>query len=476
MSSLPGTVESLPPVAATLRDSLGRILPLAWPVFIGQVAVLAFSTLDTVLVARYAAVDLAALSVGAAVYITVFLGLMGVVLAVSPLAGQMYGAKKHLAAGHQLHQAVWLALAMSLLGSIVLLNPGWFLNLSESSPEVAAKVRAYLGFLALSLPASLMFTAYRGFNTAVSRPKAVMVIQLCGLAMKVPLSLLFVYGFSLGPVQLPAMGVAGCGLATALVMWGQALLAYAIIRRQAFYADFGLHRSGLARPDRAAILSQLKLGLPMGFIILVEVTGFSFMAIFIARLGANPVAGHQVVANLVALMFMMPLALANATSTLVAQRIGANAMADARRVGWHGLEIGLIAATLLGALVFFGRHHILRIYTHDEAIIAAALPLLAWLWFFHVADAAQTLANFVLRAHRMTTLPSIIYVFALWVVGLGGGYVLAFHAPSWVSPSLQGARGIWAASTVGLAVAGVAMCSLLAWVHSKEMPRREPAP
>lgn len=455
-----------------MLDSLQRIAPLAWPVFIGQIAVLAFSTLDTMLVARYAAVDLAALSVGAAVYITVFIGLMGVVLAVGPIAGQMFGANDRLGAGRQFHQAIWLALALSCLGSLVLLLPGPLLDLSQSSHEVTQKVRAYLAALAVSLPAALLFSAYRGFNTAVSRPKAVMAIQLGGLALKVPLSMLFVYGFDattpFGHLRLPELGVMGCGIATAIVMWGQVLLAWVVIRRQPFYADFGLHRSGLMRPDRASIVSQLVLGLPMGFTILVEVTGFSFMAIFIARIGTTAVAGHQIVANLVSLMFMVPLALANASSTLVAQNIGAREFAAARRVGWHGLEIGVIAATLLGGLAYFGRHQILRAYTNDALIIAAALPLLAWLWVFHIADAAQTLAGFALRAHRVTTLPSLIYLLVLWGVGLGGGYALAFHSQAWAPASMWGARGFWAASTVGLVLAALSMSALLAKVHRIE--------
>ena len=64
-----------------LRQGVRRIAPLAWPVFVGQVAVLAFGTIDTVMVARTTAIDLAALAVGAAVYISVFVGLMGTVLA-----------------------------------------------------------------------------------------------------------------------------------------------------------------------------------------------------------------------------------------------------------------------------------------------------------------------------------------------------------------------------------------------------------
>ena len=202
----------------------------------------------------------------------------------------------------------------------------------------------------------------------------------------------------------------------------------------------------------------------MGAGILVEVTGFAFMAIFIARLGTTPVAGHQIAVNLVSMMFMLPLALGNASSTLVAQRIGAGETAAAERLGWHGLGIGLAVAALMGGAIVLTREPVLRLYTHDAAVIAAALPLLAWVAVFHIADAAQTIAAFVLRAHKVVVVPMVIYVAALWGVGLGGGYALAFNVPGSVPQALQGAPGYWFAATVGLVLAGVALSLILAWV------------
>jgi MATE family multidrug resistance protein len=168
-----------------LRRGVRRIAPLAWPVFVGQVAVIAFSTVDTVMVARTSAIDLAALAVGASVYISIFVGFMGTVLAVGPIAGQLYGAGKLLETGHEAQQAAWLGLALAVPGCLLLLAPEPFLALARSEPAVAARVRQYLDGLAFALPPALVFTAFRGFNVAVSRPKAVMALQLGGLALKV---------------------------------------------------------------------------------------------------------------------------------------------------------------------------------------------------------------------------------------------------------------------------------------------------
>ena len=143
---------------ATLSGSARRIAPLAWPVYVGQVSVLAFSTVDTVLLARYGAPDLAALAVGAAAYITVFIGFMGVVMALAPIAGRRFGARDLEGTGRQVHQALWIALVLSVAGSTLLAFPHPFLWLAQASPEVADKVRGYLLALAFSLPASLLFT------------------------------------------------------------------------------------------------------------------------------------------------------------------------------------------------------------------------------------------------------------------------------------------------------------------------------
>jgi MATE family multidrug resistance protein len=450
-----------------LRHGARRIAPLAWPVFVGQLAVIAFSTIDTVLVARTTATDLAALAIGAAVYISVFVGLMGTVLAVGPIAGHLYGAGKLRESGHEAQQAMWLGLALAVPGCLLLLVPDPFLALARAEPAVAAKVRAYLQGLAFALPPALVFTAYRGFNVAVSRPKAVMAMQIGALMLKLPVSAVLVFGFAsptpLGELRIPALGAAGCGVATAIVMWCQFAAAAIVLRRDPFYRRFGLGRgSTFAPPRRSHLAALLRLGVPMGMAVLVEVTGFTFMAFFVSRIGATAVAGHQIAANMVSLMFMLPLAIGNAASTLVAQRVGAGDAADARRIGWVALEIGVLLAAVLGSAVYVLRERVVGLYTANPVIVAAALPLLAWVALFHIADAAQTIAAFVLRAYRIATVPLLVYIVALWGIGLAGGYLVAFD-PAGISPAwMHGARGFWSMSTLGLAAAGLGLTALLA--------------
>ncbi|MFX5574660.1 MATE family efflux transporter, partial [Acinetobacter baumannii] len=83
------------------------------------------------------------------------------------------------------------------------------------------------------------------------------------------------------------------------------------------------------------------LGIPIGMSYFIEVTAFTLMAVFIARLGAVPVAGHQIAANVGTVLYMLPLSIASATSTLVAQAIGGGNMAEAKKIGRAGIRLAV---------------------------------------------------------------------------------------------------------------------------------------
>jgi MATE family multidrug resistance protein len=438
-------------------DSVRRLVPQAWPVLVGQLAVMMFGTVDTLMMGRVGPQDLAALAVGSAAYVSIFVGLMGVVLAVGPIAGRQFGADDLPGAGRSFVQAQWLSLLMCIPGCVILWFPDPFIWLAQLDATQADKVRAYTRPEAFALPAALLFTSFRGFSIAISRPKAVMAMQLTGLAAKVPLNAALVFGW--GPI--PAMGVAGCGWATAIAMTSQAAVALLLLRRDAFYKPFRIPYLWQTKPDGKEMWGLVRLGLPMGGSILVEVTGFTFMAFFIARLGATPVAGHQIAVNLVAMMFMSALALATAAGTLVAQHLGANQNREARIVGRHAMTLATLVAAALGAVVALAREPIVAMYTSNPEAAAAALPLLVWVWFFHLGDALQTVAAYVLRAYQVATLPMVIYVVALWGLGIGGGYALAFGAHG------AGAVGFWQAATAGLMAAALLLSLLLRRVFNQ---------
>ena len=296
-------------------------------------------------------------------------------------------------------------------------------------------------------------------NAAVSRPMVTMVINLTVLGLKAPLNAVFMYGW--GPFD--AMGGAGAGVATALLAWLALGMSVAIWRLDRFYDRF--RSASVHGPRWERLRELLRLGLPIGLSTLFEVTSFTFMAVLIARLGATSVAGHQIVANLVAILFMVPLSLGIATSVLVAQSLGSGAPRVARMAAVRGFRLALGVALVAAALLWLLRGPIVQLYTSNPDVARMALSLLGLAALFHVFDAVQGMGSFVLRGYRQTFWPMVIYGVALWGLGLGGGAWLAYN-PSFLGPP-RGAAGFWEAATFAIGITAAA----LAWLAAFEARR-----
>lgn len=430
-----------------------RVAVLAWPILIGQLAVIANGVIDTMMTARYSATDLAALGLGASIYISVFVGLSGVMQALSPTIGQLYGARKLDAIGFEVRQGVWLTFFLSAVGAVALCFPQPLLSIAQAPVELNEKVEQYLRILALALPTTLGFRIYASLNTAISRPRRVMAIQLGALLLKIPLNALFIFG-GLG---LPAFGSPGCAMATAVTSWIALLAGWMLLRYDDFYTQFKIFGQGLGKPVWAAQAALLRLGVPMGLSYLIEVTAFAFMALFIARLGSHAMAAHQITANFGTVLYMLPLSIASATSIVVAQEIGAGRFHAARLAGNAGIRLGTLLAVLLGMVVWLAREQIIDIYTPDASVAAAAMPLFFFIAFYQLFDALQVGTAFVLRAYKIAIVPTLMYAVALWGVGLSGGYLLGFNVLGNTPAFLQGAAGFWLGNSLSLALVGAAL-------------------
>jgi MATE family multidrug resistance protein len=421
---------------------------------VGQLAVITNGVIDTMMTARYSAIDLAALGLGASVYVSVFVGLSGVMQALSPTIGQLYGAKKYDAIGHQVRQGVWLAIFLSLVGSVLLLFPDPLLNIAKAPPQLDTKVREYLALLALALPATLGFRVFAALNTAVSRPRIVMTIQVGTLLLlKLPLNALLIFG----GFGLPALGTAGAAIATCVAAWLTLGAGWLLATRGESYRQFQIQGHGIEQPSWSTQRTLLKLGLPMGMSYLIEVTAFTFMALFIARLGSETLAAHQIAGNFGTVLYMLPLSIASATGILVAQEIGAGRLSAARHAGDAGIRLGVLVSVSIGLLVYFTRAYIVALYTPDPQIAAIALSLFLFISFYQFVDAMQVGAAFVLRAYKVATVPTLMYAISLWGIGLGGGYLLGFDILGNTPAALRGAAGFWLGNSISLGLVAVAL-------------------
>jgi MATE family multidrug resistance protein len=449
-----------------VAGSIGR---LAWPLLVAQLAVVATGVLDTVMAGRYSAVDLAAVGIGASIYFSVFIGLLGVVQSLSPIAAQLFGAGKHAQIGEETRQTLWLAVGLAVLGVLIVGLPEPFLRLAGAPPEVEVRTRAYLVGIAWALPPTIMFRVFFAFTTAVSRPRAVMAINLIYFVLKVPLNYVLIYG----KLGAPELGGPGCAVATAIVSFTTCTLAWVYCAREPFYRQFRVFAKW-SWPDPKILWSHLKLGVPMGLTFFIEVTSFTFMALFIARLGAATSAAHQIAANVTAVVYMFGLAIGNATGILVAQAVGAVRPEDARHTGLTGMAMMITVSSCTGIALLAGGQSIAQLYTHDEAVRAIAGRLLLFVAFYQLIDGVQVVIVSALRGYKIAFIPMLVYTVALWGIGLGGGYVIGLMYLKGASAlglaTPMGAAGFWLAGATSLFVAAGILFAY--FLHASRPPLR----
>lgn len=453
-----------------MRSELSTIARHALTVLAGQLAVMAFGVTDTIVAGRYSPAALAALSVASAVFISVYISLMGILQALLPLWSEQRGAGRLSAIGGSLRQSLYLCLGICVVGMSVLLSPEPLLRWTGVPEALKDDVRQYLAILACGLPPAMLFRIYSTLNQSLGRPLLVTWLQLGALALKLPLSIWFTFGGA----GLPALGVAGCAWATLVVNYLLFGVGLWLLRTRELYAPLQLWQR-MERVNWRQIGQFLRLGLPAGMAILVEVTSFTLVALFVARQGNLAAASHQIAANLAAVCYMVPLSLAIATSARVSWWRGAGNEAQAQQLVALGWRLAALLGLLLGGLLLTGRHWLTTVYTSDAEVAALAGALLLWVAAYHMADSVQCFCVFVLRCYRITVAPLLAYCVLLWGGGLAGGYWLAYgDAGPWSGRPTP--APFWAMSALALVVTALAFSALL-WhtLRRHRAPRAQPS-
>jgi multidrug resistance protein, MATE family len=434
----------------SLSSDMRRIAALAAPMLIGQFAFIAFGALDTAMIGRSSPVDLAALALGASINTTVYMGLAPILFSLRPTVGQLLGKAESRQIGARVREAAWLAMVLMIIGALVLRNAAPILRLADASDAVNERALLYMRVLSMALPASLLFELFASLSSSVSKPGHIMVIWLAALVVKVPLNALLIYG----GFGVRSFGGPGAAYATTIAMWFAVLVYIAVVRLHPFYSPFRIFE----RPSRPRWHYQwqfLRLGVPMAFSSLVELTSHTLITLFISRFDTTILAGHQIAANVGAILYMVPFSIGIATSTLVSQVIGAAANVRARSLSRAGISLAVLSALVVSAGTAIAAGAIADAYTSDARVAKVAMSLVQIVAIYHLADAIQVSVAYTLRGYKITIIPAMIYTGALYGIGVLGGYELTFHVSRFALGATTGARVLWWMDTAGLSAAGI---------------------
>jgi len=426
---------------------------LGGPILVAQVAQMANGVIDTVMAGHASAEDLAGVGIGNSLWMPLFLFFMGLLGAQQPIISGYNGARSFDKVIPIAWQGIYLAGIGAVIMILLLTNVHPVLSLLNLESNTAHISQGYLEAFAWGIPAMLLVAALRGLTDGLGHTRVIMAFSLLGTLINLPLNYIFIYG----KLGLPAMGGIGCGWATALSNGVAAIALLVYLSRSQLFRNVHLLK-GWVKPDLERVRYILKIGLPIGFTVFVEVSLFCVIALFLASLGPVVVAGHQIALNVVSLMFMVPLSIGMALTLRVSFLMGAGSPDTARLIARSSLifavGISLAFATLL--LVFSPQ--IAGLYSSDPEVQAVATQLLAIAAFFQVADIIQVTCISALRGYKDTRVPMFFVLFSFWGVGLPLGYILTFT--DWLWP-VMGAAGFWIGLTAGLTSASILLITRL---------------
>jgi multidrug resistance protein, MATE family len=438
----------------TFRAELGPTLRLALPLVLAELGWMSMAIVDTMMVGRLpnSATAMGAVSLGSNLFTAIALFGGGLLMGLDTLVSQAFGAGRREDCHRSLVNSVYLSIALTPLLAI----PVWIL------PALLRAMRVDAGVLALAIPYTkallaglfplLLYFAVRRCIQAMNMAKPVAFALVTANIVNALGNWALIYG----KFGMPAMGAIGSGWSTSISRTYMALVLVGYL----FWYD-SRHRTELLKtpiePDFRRIRRLVALGFPAAMQFTFESGVFALATVLIARLGAVPLAAHQIALNTVAFTYMVPLGIASAAAVRVGQAIGRKDPQGAGDAGGTAIFLGSAFMTCMSVVLLVVPRWIARAYTPDETIIHSTIVLLAAGAAFQLFDGIQTVATGALRGLGDTRTPMFCHFTAYWVIGLPLGAWLCFRR-GW------GAFGLWAGLSVALILIGVVL--LLIWQRS----------
>lgn len=450
-------------VKSGFNEDLRALIRVGWPLILNNLFSIGVNVADTLMVGRLGATQLAALSIGSSLWIGIFLGGLGILMALGPTVAQHFGAGREADIGHDTGQAIWLALAISCVVIVVMHAVDPLLVWLQIDPEVRLLAVTYLHALAYGVPGVYLYHVLRQMNEGIGRTVPIMVVTGIALVINVVLSYCFIFGKH----GAPGLGVIGSAVGSSMSFWCLFAMLALYMWWHPYYARFHFW-TDVAIPDRKSIRRLLSLGGPIGVSLMMQAGLFTGLALMMGSLGSTYAAAHQIALNYAGLVFMVPLGLAFATAVLVGQAIGRAAPREARRIGMVGIGVCLVLAATVGVVTYFCAPLIARVYTHDPAVVALASSLLTISAILQIGDGMQSAAAGALRGLKDTRVPMLINGGIYWGIGFTTAYGLGVVL-NWQ------AQGIWCALALALWVAAVTLTLRFRYIVSCHIAALGPA-
>ena len=421
-SSAPGAPSGITIERASngIGHHLSRTLRLALPVMLSRAGMVLMLTVDTAIVGHLAFADRQLAALGAALIPQAVLqtAAIGLLIGIIVRTAQIDGAGRPQACGQVWRLGLLLALLIGAAYTAILVHGQTILGSFLGQPaDVAESGGAVLRILGWGMPGLLAYIACAHFLEGINRPVPPMLLMLGGNLVNAVLA----YGLGTGAFGWSAGGVLGVATATTLVRWGLGIGGVLLVMLTVDRRRYGItlrHAQGFD-----GLVSLLRLGLPLAAAIGLESACFSMIVNMSGWLGPVSLATMYAAINYTSFVYMLTIGLATAAAVRVGNAVGRDDWRDARRAGWIAVALAAAMMALAGLLTARFAEEAAAILTDDPAVLAILVPVLAGVVsLLVIIDSLQGVLMGALRGCADTLIPTIIYGFSFWVIGVPSGY------------------------------------------------------
>lgn len=426
---------------------LRQLVSLGWPITVSMAALIGLGVTDTLMVGLVSTRDLAALGVGANVYFIFTMLLIGLLSVVAPRVAWRVASGASNRVRDDVWQSGWLGLAAGIaVAAAMLLIVPWF-GLLQLEPDVEQVAARYATTVAITLPLIGVNLVLRATLDGFGYTGLSMIISLAIFFLNILLD----YAMVFGRFGFPPLGAQGCAYATCIVISLQTLLAYGFVRWHRHMRDYRIF-DHLIRPRWTTIRKLLWLGVPAALAITFEEGFFAASGFLVAPMGTVPLAAHQIVLGIALTALVIPIGLGQAGAIVVGASLGADRPEVARRQAQALLLVVACAGLLFALVLYTVRSPLAGLFTHDAAVIAIALPVLAVAALQLLVDSLQLGSNITLKGYQDTMVPALLQIFSYWCVGFPLAWALS-HTDWFGGP--WGVPGVWIGIACALAVSAL---------------------
>ncbi len=397
-----------------------ELVRLSFPIVLQRLGIMTMAIVDTMMVGRFSAQELAYQSIGYVPVATVIIVSIGLMMGTMVLTSNAFGAEDYKECGRIWRRSLPYGFILGMVGFVICMFGEPVLIMLGQQADIAKGGGVVMQAVALGIPMTTVMLACTFFLEGINRPLPGMIFMLIANLVNIFMNWILVYGH----LGFAPMGAEGSAWATTIVRTFLAVGMVLFILRMKGHEIYGIREKIDLRLHKWKRLRHIGYG--AGLTNGAEHMGFATLEVFAGWIGPLTLGAMAIAFNVYGIPYMISYGIAGATSVRIGIALGRNDHRDLLLAGTCGMIFNVIMMLPLLAVLIIFPENIAGFFTTEPELVMVAVPLIilsAWMLLF---DSLQTVIGNGLRGRRDVWAPTALYFFSYIIVMIPLSYILAF--------------------------------------------------